>query len=921
MSFNSIKSPYSLGNILFLFFLLSGTCFALFALVSSDLGYSLITTTLFPDSVGIPFQKIDFGELSFQITLDNFLIFQEFEAITPMKRIPESFLFAAVFFVTLVSILTLFSSLNKFYFIAAGIFWILLLTLGNFNGLNIVSPSANYSLLIVLTGGVLPMVLLHIWGQNLSFYLKWIIISLSLTGAVFLLIQLSPIIRPDLFLAEHTLVLAIGLSLFWMAWVGHGFISGIYILLSRINQNVGIRISWQIALISLIYILLLFSMLLDLTGEVNLPFPVFNPLFLVLPIGFFGWYSVDIKTKTDIEQPVSAWALKALYLMGFGLSIWLIWKLKVSGNQPAEEFVKHGLVYTQIGFSIFFLVYLFSNFLSIMDSGKAVDKVLFKPYSLPYYHLRIGSLMAIMVLTIYADGIVGVQANALSNNILADYYYETDQKLEASILYDNSWNRYRKNPKAKHTVAQLLFQLNQPTLAKQHLEQSFSEVPQVDNILLLADRLHLENKLFEAIFYLEEGLNRFPNNPFLKNNLALFYIKLNREEEAINLLDDSPNQTLNSNYLALSTKLGKSDTTHSLSNDLISLINRAGSIHYLGEKLPSNLKEDLISKSLSSETPLLTHVGLRNSWTEKDSSDPSIAHQLLDSLGKEEVYLDFLMQLQETASLRSLASGRITETVKNLNGLAFRNPGDAAYYLQLSSDILGSNLDFEKASIDLLAAIEKGFLAIEPYHLSFLKLGNQIAMADTLARKFDLQTPDYLNDDFIQTWRNFHRTLPEKLFSQWIQMDDLNTKVIFANRLLIHKSHGLPKSAINELVDFLANNSNANPALIEFGLDPDFQNQSSISKFMNYQNLGEELTGNPYLTPLILVAAERINDPLDQYEVLNAAAEFNKDPILWIRKIQSARRIGLGNYATAALMEMREWMSDQELEKLQLENF
>lgn len=921
MLFNPIKSTYSLGNILLLFFLLSGTCFAIFVLISSSSGYSLIATTLFPDSIGIPYQKIDIGELSFQITLDNFLIFQEFEAITPLKRIPESFLFAAVFFITLVSILTLFSNLNKLYFIATGVFWILLLTLGNFNGLNIIAPSSNYSLLILLTGGVLPMVLLNIWGQNLSFFLKWIIIFLSLTGAVFLLIQLSPIIRPDLFLAEHTLVLAIGLSLCWMAWVGHGLISGIYILLSRINQDVGIRISWQIALLSLIYILLLFSMLLDLTGEVNLPFPVFNPLFLVLPIGFFGWYSVDIKTKTDIEQPSSAWALKALYLLGFGLSIWLIWKLKVSGNQPAEEFVKHGLVYTQIGFSIFFLVYLFSNFLSIMDSGKAIDKVLFKPYSLPYYHLRIGSLMAIMVLTIYADGIVGVQANALSNNILADYYYKTDQKLEASILYDNSWNRYRKNPKAKHTLAQLLFQLNQPTLAKQHLEQSFSEVPQVANILLLADRLHLENKLFEAIFYLEEGLNRFPNNPFLKNNLALFYIKLNREEEAINMLDDSPNQTLNSNYLALSTKLGKSDTTLSLSNDLISLINRSGSIHYLGEKLPSNLKEDLISKSLSSETPLLTHAGLRNSWTEKDSSDPSIAHQLLDSLGKEEAYLDFLMQLQETASLRSLASGRITETVKNLNGLAFRNPGDAAYYLQLSSDILGSNLDFEKAAIDLLAAIEKGFLAIEPYHLSILKLGNQAAIADTLARKFDLQTPDYLDDDFVQTWRNFHRTLPEKLFSKWIQIDDLNTKVIFANRLLIHKSHGLPKSAIKELVDFLGSNSNANTELIEFGLDPDFQNQNSISNFMNYQNLGEELTGNPYLTPLILVAAERINDPLDQYEVLNAAAEFNKDPILWIRKIQSARRIGLENYATAALMKMREWMSDQELENLQLENF
>lgn len=912
---------FSLGNYLVLFLLISGGFFALFGLLSPTAGYQSIVTTLFSDTVAIPFQKVNLGDLSIQIDLDNFLIFQEFEALVPLFRINESLLFAGVFFLILVSTLTLISNFNKFYFIGAGIFWILLLTLGNFNGLNIIAPSANYSLIILLTGGVLPMLLLHIWGQQLSFSIKWILIALGLSGVILALVQLSPIIRPDIYLAEHSLVLAIGFGLFWIAWAGHGILSGVYILLSRINQHVGVRISWQIAVISLVYIILLFSLLMDLTGEMNLPFPVFNALFLILPIGILGWFSIDVKSKTDIEKAGSPIITKTLYLLGFGLTLWLVWKLRISGNQPAEEFLKHGLVYSQIGYSIFFLVYLFSNFLSVMDSGKAVEKILFKPHSLPYYHLRIGGLMAIMVLTIYADGIIGVQANSLSNTVLADYYYHTNQKLEASILYENSWNRYRKNPKAKHALAQLLFQLNQPTLAKQHLEESFAEAPQVDNILLLADRLHLENKLFEAVFYLEQGLQRFPDNPYLKNNLALFYTKLNRTDEALSLLDSSDYQAVKSNFLALSTKLRRPLGNPSKPEDLVAKINHAANIHANGKTLNEESKNDLLYQSQILGMPLLTQASLRNAWTEKDNSDPTTAHQVIDSLGKEDVYLDFIMELQETASLRSLAAGRITEAVKNLNGLAFRNPGDAAYYLQLSSAILASNMDFDKASGDLLAAVEKGFAGINSQHLAILSLGGQQTWSDSLSLKFQIPRPNYLNEEFVKTWSNFQKKLPEQLFEEWREMPESTAKTDFTRQLINQKSHGLPKASIEELVTYLSTDSKDQSDLIKFGKNPDFQDSESLLNFMNYQGLKDELTGNPYLTPLILVAAERLSDPLAQYEVLNAASEFNKDPILWIRKIQAARRIGLNNYATAALMEMREWMTDQELEKLQMMNF
>jgi predicted Zn-dependent protease len=180
-----------------------------------------------------------------------------------------------------------------------------------------------------------------------------------------------------------------------------------------------------------------------------------------------------------------------------------------------------------------------------------------------------------LVITTYLEAVIAFQASSLTNNILADYYYQTNQKLEASILYENSWDRYRYNPKAKTLTVQLLFELNQPSLAKEHLEESFDLAPQVDNILLLSERLKLENKPLEAVYYLENGLKFFPTNPYLSQNLAMLYTLLKKEKEAIALMANLPkdNPIAEANWLALQVKMGNKVEPPSNQEDLIVSIN------------------------------------------------------------------------------------------------------------------------------------------------------------------------------------------------------------------------------------------------------------------------------------------------------------------------------------------------------------
>jgi hypothetical protein len=909
---------YLIAKTAALLLLLSGGLFAFYNLFGSSGSYPAIEVATFLDTIAVPIDWAHFGTLSFPIQVDNYLVFQEFHSLPPAYTLLESYGFGIVVFAISVTALALFSTFRKLPFLLASSAWIILLTIFNPNGLNIGSLSSNIPLLIMIVGTVLPLVYFHVWNTDARFLSRWLVILFTTGGSLVGLIQLSPIVDPSLFLAEQSLVIGLGLALAWIFWQGHAVISASYLLLARANQHISMKISWQILGIAALYLVTLIFILLDLKGEVDLPFPTFSPLYLVLPIGILGWISTGAKLQQEPDIATRPAYLKALFVLGFSMSFWLIWKLEVSENRAATEFLKHLIVYSQFGFSLFFIVYLMSNFFSIMDSGKPVDKILYKPYSLPYYHLRIGGLIAILVVVIYMDAVLAPQVSSLTTNLRADYYYQTGQKLEASILYENSWAAYRKNPKAKNATAHLLFELNQPTVAKANLDESQAEAPQVDNILLLSSRMLRENKLFEAVFYLENGLARFPDNPYLINNLALLKVKLQKGVEALSLLEthQTASPVIASNLIALQNKLRTEQSQEARGTGLPTQINSLAGKNLQQE--PRGAEElNALRQALRTETsPMLINAGIRNLLSIPNNSGTEQDIAWIDSITRKPEMLDYLMQMQETASIRSLAGGRVTESVKNLNGLAFRNPGDAGYYLNLTAGILARNLDFEKASKDILVAEEKGFKAFRPYHLMILDLGGLEAKSAEMRTKYGVQdapSPDV----FLTLLSRFNQTIPDMLYDQWSTLPTDEMKATWAYLLLERKSHGLTKFQLNELGNSLKGRVEKEEKLAQFLQNPDWSDQSSLLALCEFLNVGEELTANPYHTPLILSAADRLPDPLAQYELLNTASEFNKDPLLWIRKVQAAKRIGLDNYATDAIQEMSTWMSWDEIEVLQ----
>jgi hypothetical protein len=894
-----------------------------------------IEAGMFFDSLTVPVDFIKLGSEIIPLELENFIIFQNYESLPPTNFPGMTNAYGIVVYSLILMSLALVTSFRKMYFIGGAAAAIFLFTFSGINGLNIGGLSSNYALIGLLIGVVGPMLMIHFFAEHWAMALRIGVIMLFGWLTLIVLVKLSEVQSPELLVAEHLMLPASLLAALFFLHIGHAFISGISILLIRLNTNLGLKISWQLTIIFILYFFLVLFSLLDIMGEVNLPFPTVPPIVLMLISGVLGYFVLNLKLQQVSSPFPSAFIGQTLYWIGFAIATLTWGRAILIGNQPLQEFYNHIFLYSQIALSLLFFAYLLSNFMDLLNSGKAIDQVIFKPEIFAYSHMRIGSIMAIVILAIYADGIIGVQLASASTNVSADYYYQTNRPLEAAILYENAWLQYRKNDKAKIAASHLRYALKQPSAGLDLLVESFDYAPNVPGIIMLSNKLHQSEKIFEALFYLEKGLEYFPENPYLQNNLALLYSKINRPQDAIETVSKSNKNSLvqQANLLALQLKHKATIELRDESNDdLILKINKLAYYNQLGDFAPFSIPLDQLP-----EDTQLQNVILRNQWSNKvDSSlEQDLAH--IDSMLNSGLTAFEDLNLRETRILRTYQAGYLNETLKYLSGTAAAHPRSAGYFYAISSNILAGQLDYHKAAIDLEQAIAAGFQNFRPHHLIVLYFGGKAEKAKEIQQRYNIPSPFWFETDesgiliannahvqFHDLASKLNSQFGDRLVSEIQKIENPELKADLMLSFLLQKAHWLSKTEVDELLVALASISDAKWTVEELKSYPSFLESTEADQLATYFKRlikpESSLVKNAYLTPLILNQVGQEDDNLIQYSILQEAIQFNRDPILWINFVQKSRELGLDNYASDALVALQEWLSLSEIEKLQLEN-
>jgi hypothetical protein len=731
-------------------------------------------------------------------------------------------------------------------------------------------------------------------------------------------------------------MMALVVSAIFTVYIGHSFISNVYVLLARLNRGVGIKITWHLTVISLLYLLMMALMFLSITGGLNtsVPLPPFQYLYIIL--GILGYIETERKIK-QLDQPyLVPWVGKIVYLVGFAVSILVLFKAGLSVNTPMLDFIEHFFIYSQLGFGFLFFLYLLINFSGVMNSGKPVEKIIYQPPFFPYFHMRLGALLTIVIFAVYADGIVAVQFSTASTNTSADFFYSTSRSTEAAILYENSFDRYRRNEKAMNAIAHLAFQQNQPTSAINTLTNSFNERPNVPDILLLSSSLQRRQRTTDAIFYLEQGLKYYPENPYLLNNLSLLYSKIDRPVEAFHLLEqmDFSREISEANQIGLQAMHQVFlEKDIDIDDNIPASINRSALDNLQGKTSSHKL---LKTDTIQAGTSPINRAILRNQWTnktERKSIQEDLA--LLDSLLEDQQLLPIEEEeLRETGVIRRFREGKINETLKLLNGMAYRFQNSAGYYHAFAASVLTQQMDLENAAKEWLQAAENGFSNFKSSHLPVIYFGGKEKEAAFISASTGTPFPDWMNFDggelkdndtvrFYQNLASLLKMQGKEIFPALSQIETPDLQAIFAKEVLIKKAHWLTQKEREKLLN-LYSESSAKPEELAFLEEYEQVLSSEKETDVTAEELATAVSfseaDNAYYTPWVLHALTQIADNVEKYNLLLEASQFNKDPLLWINLVKYSRMIGLDQYASSSLAMMSEWIDREDLIQLQIDH-
>lgn len=886
------------------------------------------------EKVNIPLDTIQVGFASFTLETQNYLLFQVFESLPPRLFPIITQLTGGSLWILFTLAVILFTDFKRYYFIAATGTVISLLTLSGINGLNIDGIGSNNAMILSLVGLVLPAVVIHTFFDSRGWTFRAVVI-LAFSGlSYFLLIRLSGAIAPTLLLAENISLMAAAIAGIFLIYIGHAAISAIYFMLAKLNRGVGLRISWHLSIFALLYLALIALIFFRLMGEVDLGFPLPPTFILFVIVGVLAYLETRFKIRTVTQPYGHPWVGEGVFLIGFAITAWVWFRADLVTNTPLSDFLQHLFIYSQLGFGALFFLYLISNFLGIMNSGSAVDKILYRPPFFSLLHMRIGGLMSMLILTIYADAVVGVQFGTASTHLSADYYYATGRTREASILYENSFDRYRNNPKALNAVAHIALDQKQPTLAINTLIRSFDTRPQVPDILLLSANLLKVGKVTEALFYLKEGLAYHPDNEYLLNNLALVSSRINQGAEGHLLLSQMEKHAAirDANLIGLEIKHRLPQRTLAIDKNLAGTINALARYNLAGEKAPIALQTDSISQG-----SLLNKALLRNQWSNHAIGDIDADLVLLDSLIAQNFLPSEEAELRETGTVRNYQSDRINELLKTLNGLAYNFPNSAGFYHSFEALVFLGQMDFERSAQSWVRAEEKGFSKFTDEHLPILYFGGMPEEAEIIALKYSLSYPDWMTwdtdgnlipNDTLNLVRGLARLLPslkKDFWDDFERISDPALKGLFAYQVLLRKSHWLDEAEMDTLSEAVTaypqlSGGEEMDILIQALRSSNIPEGSEVLTRLN-RFYGQQSTGNAYWTPILLQRMAAMEEDLDKYNLLQDAAQFNKDPLLWIELVRYSRILGLDRYASGNLNTMSEWISGEDLIELQLKHF
>ncbi len=471
------------------------------------------------------------GFFEFPIAVDNYVIAQQFLASDlQVNKWPSYLLLLWMgFFISIV--MALIPRLSRFWFvISLGLAGLLVAGL-RLDFLLLFTSYSKAGLIAALILYLVPLYTFHFVKKNASFSIRLFTFLAVTVIFAFIIYKFSKVPLPFLHLTNYGIFVPLILTILFVLLTGHEIISGV---LKVVTLGGGINKNSlpHFLVISLLFLANVVLALLRNAKVLDTGFYLIGA-FLLIPIsaiiGIWGYRDREITYRGIYPFfPIGALLYIGLAITAHLTIAWFF----ITGNDSLVESIEDAIMYSQTGYGVMFFLYIIVNFYDMLKDDANVGRVMYKPLKMPYFSSRFAGIIVIMGLFFVFNRVPYFQAVAGYYTGIADLYLETGDVLSAAEYYKFAGIYSGTSHRTNYAMATLERKSGNKIEELNYLKRAISKNPTEYAYANLASLYADENRYFEALFTLQEGVELFPRSGQLINNLGMVYSAINNVDSA-----------------------------------------------------------------------------------------------------------------------------------------------------------------------------------------------------------------------------------------------------------------------------------------------------------------------------------------------------------------------------------------------------
>lgn len=927
------------------------------------------------ESVEVPLYQMLTGIFNFNLGGTNYVNLQEFVGDSLQVSQWQAYTLLSVVMIAFSMLLALISTFKRFWFFAALTVIIFIFLLLQLDTLEIFGQYNRYGLIFGLALYILPAYVINNYFDHtdlLKRLLIFLLTSLIFIAAIYIFAEVP---TPLFHFISYGLALPVIISVIFVLIVSHDIVSFFMLIITNSNNEYSKNSDIHFVIITLLYLLSLTFTYLYEIGYISWDIIYVNPFLLLIIAAIIGLWEFR-KKRIAYQEIMHFNSVGAFFYLVMGtICLATLGYFMSTANDAALEAFTELILASQIGFGLTFFIYVLVNFFTILHHNQPVYKVLYKPTRMPYFTANLAGFIATLAFFLSANYDMYYETRAAIYNAMADVAYFNKEVSLAEELYTQSSIYGFKNHHAHYALGSLELLQQKPGEALYYFEEAVKKEPTENAYAIIANLYKSNDRFFEALFSIQDGLKYFPNSGYLLNNTALLYNKTSVIDSTLYYLERAAGTSLQEAAVANQHGIYGLNKLTFATDSIVELYRSTGSIEDMtnllvllnlkGEtkqQLPYFLEGDtvltfnqyaLLQNFITYQAVYLDTTRLQNindftEYSVEYFNEPMVFNFAIALYKNGQVYQAF--EKLEQLSNQSIHRESFYYKVMGLLALEADAPLLAREYLEMAAGLTDDHSDLEKPM--LLTYLQARDL---------ITLSNQILINRT---KYENQYPslvkfvDLATDDSVN-WKQQSDTLkfmaikylPEvrveiarEIDAPYLQNDAL---LMLAERALANNDYDQAQLLMEKVTVLDEGGHKEKIQQLKMKYYWQTQKTDSLQSFIKqplpqvdifkvyYQARLAELSGNeeeaahlyylagnmsPFAEQIVSDAAQFFTEKGDfmlAYEILLNAIKINKYSSGLLRNyMQISLKMGLESFAYSALQTYREKVSYQEFDEM-----